>query len=1193
MRKVYSLLRKCVKWRAVPLIFMAVQSNALAAAQDSSNVSLHFTNQPIENVFIALEKQTGYTVFFSGSTLDGHSRVSVNVSQVSLSDALAAVLRGRNITWTIKHKGIVLSKKPAAPETPASQPANAAARDTVPLIDVAGMVVDPKGNPIPAATVSIKGTSRGQGTDNLGRFSFTKVPGNAILVFSSLGYNPKQIKISGRNEIRVALDSAIREIQAVEVVSTGYQEIPKERATGSFFTLGNEMITRSVSTNILDRILTVTNSLKTERLNNGMPNSSSISIRGFSTINGSKKPLIVIDGFPYEEDNLSSMININNINPNDIESITILRDAAAASNWGSRSGNGVIVITTKKGRFNQKTRLQFNSSVNVFSKPDLSYLKTISSVEAVDYETTVFKSGRYDLYDALYPNFSYFPMVSPAIEIMLAGKRGDLTQQQVDQQLNDLKKHDVKDDIEKYMLTNEINQQYNVNVSGGSEKHNFYMSLGYDRNMPSSKGTKFTRVTFRTENTYRPSEKWEISNFISYTSSVTKASTINYQNLLPLGISAAAPYTYLANPDRSARAVPYPFGGLREAYLDTVRYPNLLDWHYRPLDEQKFHNSTTNNNNVRLGGNVKYRVTPFLNLDVRGQYDKVMDNVEYFKSMESFETRDLINKFMSVDPNGAIKYPIPLGAIVDEANSTQTSYNLRAQVSVNKNWNIHQVTGLAGWEIRQLKYTRKGHRQYGFDEKTGLVPTNMDYNTQFRLRPLANNGTGTVPNIDSYNENLYRYVSYYGNVAYTLNSKYTITASGRIDASNLFGVKANQRNTPLWSVGGLWNISNESFFTSNQISSLKVRATYGYNGNINNQGTAYATGRYNEPGAYGFGLHNFPVVRLLTPPNPGLTWEKIKIINLGVDINLFKDRITANGEIYFKKGINLFGQIVPEPTIGIGTYLGNYASMAGKGMDLSINTINTTGQLQWRSIIQFSYNTDKITEYQLLDESVASYLGSIAPVKGSPVVKIYSYPSAGLDSKNGNPRGYVNGAIQPFDSVLLNAQPEDLRYHGSATPRIFGSFMNVLSYRSLSLSFNITYKFKYFFRRPSIDYRMLATKWGGHSDYSKRWKSPGDENHTYVPSQPTSLDGRENFYRLSSDLVERGDVIRFQDVRLSYTPAFSKNLKLSQFDLSIFAYVNNIGILWKANKQGLDPDYSGLGLIPTPRSYSMGVTLSL
>ncbi len=1091
------------------------------------------------------------------------------------------LLKGKNVSWRVKDKGVVLSKAEVVPE----KTVTGVVGDTVPKITVSGNVMDVKGNPIPGATVSLKGQPRGQGADALGRFIFTQVPANGILVISSIGFDPKQVKISGKTEIKIVLDSAIREIESFEVVSTGYQDIPKERSTGSFVQLDNKLLNRTVSTGIIDRILNVTSSLKTEK-----GARTSFTIRGFSTINANMKPLVVVDGFPYDENPNDGEVLLNNLNPNDIESITILRDAASASIWGARSGNGVIVVKTKKGSYNKKTSIQLNASTNFIKKPDLGYLNIIDPKDAIEVERTRFKQGLYNEYDDLYPLFDFYLPLSPAMEIMLAQRRGEITEQDANSKLNELSQHDARDDINKYLLQTGINQQYNLNVSGGTPRNSYYVSLGYDANRSSIKGDKDQRYSLRFENTLKPIDKIELSTYISYVQSDSKSNGIGYEQFLATGLTMASPYTQLADNNGNSLHVPMPFT-YRTPYLDTARYPGLLDWHYRPLDELKNNNNSSKRYNTRLGGVIRYTFFEGISAEVRGQYEKRIGRITNEFNMNTYNTRNLINTYAYQDPTGKTIYPIPLGSILRLDNSDNTLWNIRTQINVNKSWHKHQINAILAYESSESKYTFNGEGKYGYNPSTLSSATYIDYNTQFMLRPNGMLGSGRIPNDQYAGGSLNRFESYLGNAAYTFNNNYSLTLSGRIDKSNFLGAKSNQRIVPLWSTGLGWNISDESFYKLLWLPYLRLRATYGYNGNLNNKATALPTAIITTTGAGGY--HNEPYVSILTAPNPGLTWERIGTYNLGIDFKLFNNRMDGSLEYYKKTGENLIGTINIEPTVGTTIYTGNYASMKGSGVDLILNSINIRRAVNWRSNLVLSYNTDKITDYDQKSLTAFSYLTNFyIPVIGKPVVKLFTFPYAGLNAENGDPMGFLKGEKKDYLSMSQNAKPEDLLYIGSITPRVFGSLINTLSYKNISFSFNITYKFKYYFVRNSISYSNLFNNFGGHSDYSLRWQKAGDETKTSVPSMPAAINPtRDNFYKYSDALVEKGDHIRLQDIRLSYELGKQQFKSLPFNNISIFTYANNVGILWRANKYKLDPDVNGFSL-PTPRSIAIGASVN-
>jgi len=1037
---------------------------------------------------------------------------------------------------------------------------------------ITGKVVGEKGEPLEGATVQVKGVAINRVTDKDGVFNIPAVPGKDSLVVSFVGYNNKIILAEEKNKgLRVGMETGATMLRNVDVYSTGYEKVSPGKATGSFVQIDNELINRRTSTNVLDRILDVTSGAVINK-NAG----TAIKIRGVSTINANSEPLIVVDNFPYDGD-------INNINPNDIESITVLKDAAAAAIWGVRAGNGVIVLTTKKGKFNQKISIQINSNVTVGKKPNLHYIPTLSSADEIAFERKQFDAGFYNDYDDLYPSFDYFPALPQVAELLLSVRRGVLNKNDAEKKIAALQQHDVRDDIKKYLLQNSVSQQYALNFNGGSQTISYYGSIGYDKNRSNTIGDDNRRLTLRLDNTWRPLKNLEVNGFINYVQSKTQNNGIDYNQFIPMQ-RQVAPYTNLADANGNALSIPKPIDGYRLAYIDTAKYPELLDWHYKPLEELKYNDNRSEQFDIRLGTGLKYTFVDGLSGEIQYRYQKTLMDVKTRNRQESYYTRNMINSFMDVDPitNNTV-YPLPLGDILSLNNIEQTFWSARGQLNFDHKWGEHAVTFLAGTEIRESTSESRGKLLYGYNEdvySTGEIdPTEL-----FLIRPT---GTRRISSGNTLQGTLSRYGSYFANGAYTYKDKYIFTASGRLDQSNFFGVKANQRRVPLWSVGAGWIASQESFYHLDWFPYLKLRATYGYNGNTNSGAFVFSTVRYDIGTKASASL---PYATIVNPPNPELRWEKIRMINMGMDFEMLHNRIISGSvEYYLKKGIDLLGPVMTDPTSGILNFTGNMASIKGRGIDIVLNTKNINGFFKWYTNFLFSYNTDEVIAYGTQPIDASGFLLESQPIIGQPLYKISSYRWAGLDPENGTSRIYISDTISSYTNYLQTKQ-KDILYNGPSTPRVFGSLRNTFMWQNLSLSFNITYKLSYFFRRSSIMYTSLFNYWGGHADYALRWQKPGDEKSTNVPSLPVTPDQGDAVYPLSDILVEKGGHIRLQDVRLSYDIHKQDGRKLPFRSMQLYIYANNLGILWRANRHGIDPDYGDMS-IPAPRSIAIGVNV--
>ncbi|WP_316794093.1 SusC/RagA family TonB-linked outer membrane protein [Pedobacter frigoris] len=1173
----------------------------VSASTYGQNVTIRQNNADLAKVIRELRKQTGFDFVYSDKMMESAKPVSLNLNNVPFEQALEICFKNQPLTFSIADKIVTVKEKtPSFLDLP---------KPAFVFIDIRGKILDENRKPLEGATITVynsKGFNKSVLSNEIGAFSILGVPDDVKLIITYVGY--KTIDLIAKDAVmplEIKLNSQTGELEEVSITySTGYENIPKERATGSFVQIENKLLQRTVSTNILDRIMEVTSGLRNE--NGNRASMTNISVRGFSTINSNMKPLIVIDGFPYEEQNSSSEflteILLNNLNPNDVENVTILRDAAAASIWGTRSGNGVIVITTKKGKYNQQANVNFNSSVNIVEKPRLDKMKVINPMDAIEIEKKLFATGRYNYYDDLYPSFDYFSdPLSPAIELMLAARKQHLAtpdynaldDPEVIDKLYTMGSFDVRKDISKYLLRAGVNQQYAFNISGGTDKMKYYSSVGYDNNLPFEKGNEDNRLTLNFNSTFRPIKNLELNAYLVYTKNKNVKNGVGYTDYLPGRGSVVAPYTRLADNSGNSLHVSRIGRGYRKAYLDTANYPRLLDWSYRPLDEIGNNDNNSNSYSTRFGGGFKYQLIHELNIAVNSQYEKSLSNADNYQNLKNYETRNSINKFMQVGSDGILIYPVPMGGILDYTDGELTRWNLRGQLNFNKVWGKHQITAIAGTEIGETIYNYNFGRIYGYDFNSATIVSNLDYNSTFPVRG-SGGGSTSLPQNAQLGGNLNRLLSYFANGAYTFNNKYTVTGSGRVDAGNFLGAKANQHFTPLWSSGVSWDISREDFYSLEFLPYLKIKMTYGYNGNLNNRATALPTAQYRSPQA-GF-WHNEISLLLLTPPNPGFTWERVRTVNLGVDFGSLNNRLTGSLEYYTKRSTDLIGSKVVEATAGVSSYIGNYANMISKGFDLRLNSINIDRQLTWQTSLNFSYSTDKITKYELTandENSVESRLDNQIPILNLPLFKVYSYPDAGLDPINGNPRGYINGEVKDFNEFLLNAKPKDLLYHGSAVPKIFGNILNNFDYKQFSLSFNIGFRFNYFVRRKSIFYSEAYGKWGnGHSDYKLRWQKPGDEKITNVPSLPDILDNRDNFYTYSSSLVVKGDNIRLNDIRLSYAINKARFKKLPFANATFSLSATNLGILWRANKVGVDPDMPDNSQPPISRNIALSLNLN-
>lgn len=1039
----------------------------------------------------------------------------------------------------------------------------------------------PEKRPLEGATIKLKGYPGAVRSLRDGTFRVAVSPGASVLVASYLGYETKEVTVKevSDRELSIYLNPAQSQLKEV-TVSTGYQQLPRERATGSFEKIDSAALSRIISPSILTRLDGLVSGVVFDRrgsysINGPVNINNTFTVRGLSTLNSNASPLIILDNFPYEGD-------INDINPNDILDISVLKDASAASIWGARAGNGVIVITTRKGRYNAATRIGFTSNLSVASKPDLFSYHEISSADYISAERYLFDQGFYNALESGNERAA----LSPVIEMLIKKRDGLLSPEQAQSQIEALATADVRNDYLENVYRKSLNRQAAVNVSGGSESYHYLISAGYDNNRLQLINTHNDRISLRAENSIRLSKKLELQAQIIYTMANNYSTPASFAyNQLRVSGKRLYPYARLVN----SNGEPAEIATYRQGFLDTAGNGKLLDWRYKPLVDAEQASLKVKAQNALLNAGISYRFSPSFSADVKYQYQRGTSNTGTLYSEESYYTRNLVNFFTQINPDGVTR-PVPAGAILDQGNREMASYSARGQLSYSNVFNgIHSFSAIAGGEIRQTKTEGTGTRIYGYSESP-LSSSVVDLTHTY---PVYDNISYDqyIPDNSFLNSYLNRYTSLYANMSYSLLNRYTLSGSVRKDASNILGVKTNEKGVPLWSTGITWDLSKENFYQLSFLPQLKLRYTLGYSGNVNTGLSAYATIMFysNDPSAF-----NQTYASVLNPPNPELRWEKVRMQNFAVDFSAFGNRFRGSIEHYRKKTSDLLALTPVDGTTGFTTATRNSGSTFANGWDINLTSENLRGKLKWSSNYLFSYNRTKVRRYDYEYSNAGAYVGSgatVTPLKGSMVYPVISYRWAGLNSDTGDPQGYLEGKVSTdYSAIISKSTFSDLVFHGSAIPLYFGTFRNTFSFRDFSLSAGISFRFDYYFRRASLSYYDLFYNGLGNKEYADRWQKQGDERTTNVPSLSYPADSyRDQFYNFSEVTVERGDNIRLQDITFSWQVP---SALLSRFKIKsarIYSYLNNLGILWRKNKLGLDPDY-GTDNIAAPRSLAIGIS---
>jgi TonB-linked SusC/RagA family outer membrane protein len=1187
------------------LIFAGIMQ--VSAGTYGQKLTFNQNGVSLKKIFKEIKRQTGYDVLWQKEKLNGDQLIDAQFNAAPIAEVMAACLQKQNLDFKIQDESIVIRNKDKILNL-----SDLFLRQD--SIVYKGTVTDENGKPMAGTTVKVKDSRKITYTTPKGTFAIYGPKKGGSLIISYVGYLTKEITLSGvdPNQVSVKMVPGSNNLGEVNVVSTGYQDLPKERATGSFEVITKEQLQHTTDPNLLRRLEGITTSINFNNqlisanssstlARNAPPPIVNLTIRGKNTLPRAANeftgvPLVVIDG-------IASPYSIDYINPNEVESITILKDAASASIWGSRAANGVIVVKTKRGSYQKPLSLSFNSNFNITEKLDLFYNKMMSTSDYIDAEVKRFYENGVDVPAIITPTGSTLTSpqrrISLVDEILGKQKRGESTQLQTDLALDELRGNDIRKDFTKYFLRNALRQSYSIAADGGGKKNSYRLSVGYDNILNNTKQSDGDRLTINYSTGIRLSKKIDLQANITY--SLQKNNNQAPNNSISASTNDTFyPYTRLVDGSGNAIRIPKLY---RPTWVDLFEsfYGNrVLNLQYVPLEDIREGYQKNKSENVNLGINAAYNLNSIITANIAYNYNVGQSQQDLLYRQNSWYMRDLINLYTN---RTTFARSLPLGGFLSTGVSRPKNYTLRGQLNLNKSWvSKHSLNGVAGLDVNQQYNKSISNVYYGYSEESLSNNNNLNFGSSQTL--LYNNSIGVssapLPSIpQSFSSLRTRTIGVYSNVAYTFDRKYTVSGSLRRDLSSDFGIGSNKGGVPFWSSGLSWNINNEDFYNWSLLPRMQLRATYGYNGNANPAVSAYPlilrSANLNENG--------LPFANTLTDAsNFKLRPEKTAVMNFGLDFGFRNNRLSGSIEYYNKTTTDLLSQGVVDPTTGYTRLTYNTGDMKGSGVDVILNSINLqTGHFSWTSNFLFSHNWVKVTKlYVPATETVSQGLeGAQAYNVGYNVYRLFALRWAGLDPLTGDPRIYLNG--QPV-SISGNARGDaayfkslaaplsTMRYFGSSVPVYFGSLRNSISYGSFSFSANLLYKLGYYFRKTGTMsyYNLFSQRNLQRIEYVQRWQQPGDEYKTNIPSVTFPIsENRDLVYRYADINVLKADHVRLQEINCSYS--FNKqNWYLK--NLRIYFNVSNLGILWRANKFGIDPDTNDF---PNPRTYSFGLSTNL
>ena len=1102
---------------------------------------------------------------------------------------------------------------------------------------ITGQVLDrADGTPLVGATVFIAPEEtqaknyNPQGTIvyEQGRFAFKLPVSVKKVVVSYLGYEAQTIDISGKSNFTIYLSATESKMDAVVV--TGYQRIEKRKLTSSIANVKMADIARDGVASV-DEMLSGSIAGLTSTPTTGAPGGASkVKIRSTVTLNGNTDPLWVLDGMPLEGNDIpsdwSSKENVDNLynmsiaglNPADIEDITVLKDAAATAIYGARAANGVIIITTKKGRRNQATRVNVSASLFVTDRPNLDKLNLMNASQKVDLELALAANGR----------LNYLSGMGGVARILdQAGERAALVgggfsalSPETQSAINALRKNGTDWGKEIYQVA--LNQQYSISISGGGNKASYYFSGGYYNEQGTTVGTGFERLnlTLKTDYDLLKNLRFGTSVFVGQNKNDPYVSDTDVFTNPSRYTRTVNPYLNAYNPDGSYLYDPDMTARQRDS--------DVLDYNY--FEERNNTEYTLKTRSIKTIFDLDYQ--PVKGLRLYTQFGLQVDNsmTEKMAQENSYFTR----KYARNSVVDGVRY-MPEGGVIQNWNSDMSQYNWKAQIEYSGTFaKKHELDLMAGMEMRGTTNTTIHTKGFGYDHKT-MVTEPMPIPSGDAGERLANSSY-----FKQYQKSFYenRYLSYFFTGSYTYDNRYTIFGSMRYDGTNLFGVDPKYKFNPMWSISGAWSVNHEKFLRDAKwLDNLRLRASYGAQGNIDRSTSPYILGTWTTRNVGG----SFEdAIFVSSPPNQNLRWETTYTWNAALDFAALENRIGFTFEIYGRNSKNLITtRTIPQET-GFTSTSSNFGEMSSKGIEFTLNTVNVrTRDFRWETSINIAHNTDRVDKVHI-DEN--SYTPSKEGYSSSAV---FAYKTAGLD-EYGIPMFWKDGQkvslreftdfrldktdygffvlYDPQVSTSQSAIRNNLSYIGSQNPNITGGFNNRFYYKNFDLSVSCNFVFGQLVKRtpfysptqtspgenntteigqvwspentsgiyPALTGNLKpdGTTWSGWDE----WEANPDPYYLYnwILEQYNSISGASLFDNLDI-WYKKINYFRVNSIRLGYAFPEKITRKLHMAGLRIHFEARNPFVIASNYDGYFDPEtYGSIYSQPMARTYSVGLNIT-
>lgn len=1214
-----TVFLKTIVIMKITLFLVLCFVGAVHADGFSQHISVSFRKAKLNKVFEEFSKQTKHRFLYNDEILSKSPAIDIDLTNVNLEEALTAVAKKSNISYKVIAGTVSIGAK---------KHIDVAATSVSLQESVSGVIRDEQGKALSGASVTVKGSAVSTSTASNGTFKINAKE-NAILVVTFMGYQSKEVPVSSRNTISIVLSAASQQLAEVEIVNTGYQNLDRKLFTGATSKVLAKDAERAGVPDVSRMLEGQVAGVSVQNVSGTFGAAPKIRVRGATSLSGDNKPLWVVDGIILED-----VVNISNealstgdantligssvagLNPDDIESFTILKDAAATAMYGARAMNGVIVVNTKKGRNTDgKPNVNYSGTFTTYLKPNYDQFDIMNSAEQMSVMLELENKGYFNHSSVSRSKDGgiFYKMYNMMYDYDEKTNTFGLKNTKEDR-LNFLSRY-AKSNTDWFdvLFKNSLLQEHSVSINSGTSRSQTYFSTSLTSDNGQTIGDNVKRYTANFRNNLKLNDKLSIEVLANGSvrdqrtpGTLTRASDPVYgQYSRDFDIN---PYSYALNSSRLI--TPYTEDGDLEYFVRNYAPFNILnelDNNYLTLQMIDF----------KVQGGLKYKIIPTLTYSLDGAYRFANTNRQHYVKEGSNMAGSFrangdatiadgnINLYNDPDfPNDPPLVVLPEGGFFNSTVNSIKNYYFRQNLEYDNTFaKDHRLNVFGSMEIRYTDRQNSNYQGIGYQyENGGLVNPNYRY-----FKKLIEGGEPYFGMSYSYD----RFVAAMGRVAYSFKEKYSLNGTVRYDGSNLMGKSKTARWLPTWNVSGAWNIDQEEFFQIPEsiISSARLRGTYGLVASLGNATNSKAV-YYNRVTYRPYENEKEGAIYISSLENSELTWEKLYELNFGADLSFFNNKVDVTFDWYKRNIFDLIGAL---RTSGIGgqfTKLANYGEMKAHGVELTIggSPIRKTDGFRWRTQFNFGLNKNEVTKLEV-DPNIWNLVRAEgAAKKGYSQRGLYSIQFDGLDPAYGYPTYVGTDGKKDTYLYLQDDKTEFLKYHGPVDPTLTGGFFNQFGYKNFSISALFTFATGNFVRLQPTYAASYNDMTAMSKDMTNRWLMPGDEQFTNIPALLDKFsndnlvlraDGSKvsatypyNAYNYSTERVAKGDFIRLKNISISYQLPKSILERLKMTSAQIALVGNNVALLYSDKKlNGADPEFFNNGgvAMPVPRQYTLSL----